>query len=87
LDFRWHDLRHTWASWLIQHGTPLYDLQEMGGWKSAAMVRRYAHLAPENLARHSSVITALLCDTTASHGAGERAERSGQIERNTLIRQ
>jgi hypothetical protein len=30
---------------LIQHGTPLYDLKEMGG-KSAAMVRRYAHLAP-----------------------------------------
>jgi len=45
-DFRWHDLRHTWASWMIQNGTPLYDLHEMGGWKSAAMVRRYAHLWP-----------------------------------------
>jgi integrase len=49
-DFRWHDLRHTWASWLIQNGTPLYDLQEMGGWKSAEMVRRYAHLAPAQMA-------------------------------------
>jgi integrase len=45
-DCRWHDLRHTWASWLIQNGTPLFDLQEMGGWKPAAMVRRYAHRAP-----------------------------------------
>jgi integrase len=59
-DFRWHDLRHTWASWLIQNGTPLYDLQEMGGWKSAAMVRRYAHLAPAQMARHAAVVDGLL---------------------------
>lgn len=49
-DFRWHDLRHTWASWDVQHGTGLNTLQELGGWKSVTMVRRYAHLAPENLA-------------------------------------
>lgn len=68
-NFRWHDLRHTWASWLVQHGTPLYDLQEMGGWKSAAMVRRYAHLAPAQLARHAAVVDGLLtkgkCASTA----------------------
>lgn len=49
-DFRWHDLRHTWASWHVQNGTPLNTLQELGGWKTVQMVRRYAHLAPENLA-------------------------------------
>jgi integrase len=49
-DFRWHDLRHTWASWHVQRGTPLHVLQELGGWQSAEMVRRYAHLAPEHLA-------------------------------------
>jgi integrase len=59
-NFRWHDLRHTWASWHVQNGTPLYDLQEMGGWKSESMVRRYAHLAPANLAKHAEVITPLL---------------------------
>jgi integrase len=48
-NFRWHDLRHTWASWHVQSGTPLYALQEMGGWESPDMVRRYAHLAADHL--------------------------------------
>lgn len=48
-DFRWHDLRHTWASWHVQSGTPLLALQELGGWESAEMVRRYAHFSQSNL--------------------------------------
>lgn len=47
--FRWHDLRHTWASWHVMNGTRLEALQELGGWKTLQMVRRYAHLAPEHL--------------------------------------
>jgi integrase len=41
---RFHDLRHTWASWHVQSGTPLAVLQELGGWASLTMVQRYAHL-------------------------------------------
>ena len=52
-NFRWHDLRHTWASWHIQAGTPLHALQELGGWESADMVRRYAHLAADHLAEYA----------------------------------
>lgn len=48
-NFRWHDLRHTWASWHVQSGTPLLALQELGGWESAEMVRRYAHFSQHNL--------------------------------------
>ena len=40
-DFRWHDLRHTWASRHVQNGTPLHVLQEFGEWGSKVMVRRY----------------------------------------------
>ncbi len=43
-DFRIHDLRHTWASHFMMNGGNLYDLMEMGGWKSINMVRRYSHL-------------------------------------------
>ena len=46
---RWHDLRHTWASWHVQAGTPLHVLQELGGWESVEMVRRYAHLSSDHL--------------------------------------
>ncbi len=51
-DFRWHDLRHTWASWHVQNGTPLHVLQELGGWESVEMVRRYAHLSVDHLASY-----------------------------------
>ena len=53
-DFRWHDLRHTWASWHVQNGTPLYVLKELGGWKTLAMVEKYAHLSPQHLAAYAS---------------------------------
>lgn len=57
-NFRWHDLRHTWASWLVQKGVPLYAIQEMGGWKTAGMVRRYAHLAPAINLKYAQTIDA-----------------------------
>lgn len=51
-EFRWHDLRHTWASWHIQNGTPLAALKELGGWSSMDMVLRYAHLSPTHLMQY-----------------------------------
>lgn len=47
--FRWHDLRHTWASWDVQNGTPLQELMELGSWPSYEMVLRYDHLAADHL--------------------------------------
>lgn len=48
-DFRWHDLRHTWASWHVQNGTALYELQQLGGWSNYETVLRYAHLSSDHL--------------------------------------
>jgi integrase len=50
---RFHDLRHTWASWQAQAGTPVYALRELGGWSTDAMVKRYAHLGPGDLAQYA----------------------------------
>lgn len=52
-EFRWHDLRHTWASWHVQSGTPLQVLQELGGWSCYEMVLRYAHLSAGHLADYA----------------------------------
>jgi integrase len=51
-EFRWHDLRHTWASWHVQAGTPLHVLQELGGWECVEMVRKYAHFSSEHLTEY-----------------------------------
>jgi len=58
-DFRWHDLRHTWASWHAQAGTPQHVLQELGAWESPSMVRRYAHFGPGHLANYAETIVRL----------------------------
>lgn len=52
--FRFHDLRHTWASWHIQNGTPTHILQELGGWSSYEMVKIYAHLDSSHLSKWAS---------------------------------
>lgn len=62
-DFRWHDLRHTWASWLAQQGTPMNVLQELGGWESQEMVRRYAHLSKPQLLQHAELVANVLDGT------------------------
>jgi integrase len=59
-NFKWHDLRHTWASLLRQSGEGLDKIQEMGGWQDPKMVRRYAHLSTEHLAKSSSAIDRVL---------------------------
>jgi integrase len=79
-NFRWHDLRHTWASWHVQSGTPLFALQELGGWESAEMVRRYAHLAPDHSAPFAERLGALRAVeekswAQKSHGPEKRRAR------------
>ena len=41
-NFRWHDLRHVWATWHVMAGTTIAELQELGAWKSELMVKSSA---------------------------------------------
>ena len=52
VDLRWHGLRHTWATWHVQRGTPLEVLQELGGWSDYKMVKRYAHFTHQHLQQY-----------------------------------
>ena len=55
-DVRFHDLRHTWASWHRQAGTTCDELKALGGWKDRKMVDRYAKYGTEHLAAAASHI-------------------------------
>ena len=50
-DFHFHDLRHTFATRLVQNGVDLYKVQKLLGHKNIAMTQRYAHHYPESLPR------------------------------------
>jgi len=69
-NFRWHDLRHTWASWHVQNGTSLQELQQLGGWSIFEMVLRYAHLSGDHLRQAANRISSM--GVTASFGEGIR---------------
>jgi integrase len=47
-NFRWHDLRHTFASWLMMIGTSHIEIAKLTGHRDMKSLMRYSHLAPEH---------------------------------------
>jgi len=59
-DLRIHDLRHTYASTLINNGVSLYEVQTLLGHSSLQMTQRYAHLEPNRLHEHTELMSAVV---------------------------
>ncbi|MGH7183385.1 MAG: site-specific integrase, partial [Nitrospiraceae bacterium] len=55
-DFRFHDMRHTFATRLVQRGVDLYKVQRLLGHKTNLMTQRYAHHSPESLREGVNVL-------------------------------
>jgi site-specific recombinase XerD len=59
-DVRIHDLRHTFASLLVNKGVSLYEVQTLLGHSSMQMTQRYAHLAPDLLHTRTELVSSII---------------------------
>jgi integrase len=61
-DVRIHDLRHTYASLLVNKGVSIYEVQTLLGHSSVQMTQRYAHLAPDRLHKRTEIVAKIVLD-------------------------
>lgn len=80
-DFRFHDLRHTFASRLALAGVDLYTVQRAGGWKTHTMVQRYAHLSPDHI---RAAVERLAGSKPGTEPAARLTRRSRRRQRQRL---
>ena len=59
-DVRMHDLRHTYASLLINKGASIYEVQRLLGHHHVSMTERYAHLMPNTLAERVEIVAQIV---------------------------
>ena len=75
-NFRFHDLRHTAASWMIQSGRSLREVREILGYTTLAMTQRYAHIGPKHLRTAITALDGILPEPGRNVGATELAPQN-----------
>lgn len=79
--FRFHDLRHTFASRLAMQGVNDRTLMTLGGWKSPRMLNRYAHLSPTHLWQAVEGLTKITPSRREFQNATDTKTDTGKIDR------
>jgi integrase len=83
-DFRFHDLRHTFASWYMMNGGDLYELAKILGHSNIKMTERYAKLARQHIARTSG--TARELGRSLNHSARTPPTLADECSRIVRVR-
>jgi integrase len=78
-DFRFHDLRHTFATRLVQAGIDLYKVARLLGHKDITMTQRYSHHCPESLRDGVNVLDQIQFSTNLAHSASKTAQGATEI--------